>query len=163
SRGHQRLAVSNRVALCLPRFIVIRSEMVMANQLALTGPGALRLVNGYAAFKIARPSIEYVQTALLENVRSTQRPSSIVETIGTAIIGRVAGVVVIGNVYAVKSMEAACQLGPEVPEGPLIIIKWPDRYCALIGDIVTFTLKYTNTGGRPITNVIVSDSLANRL
>jgi len=31
-----------------------------------------------------------------------------------------------------------------------------------VGDIVTFYLKYSNTGGQPITNVVVSDSLAAR-
>ena len=44
----------------------------------------------------------------------------------------------------------------------MLIIKWPDRYGALVGDVVTFTLKYTNSGGRPITNIVVSDSLTTR-
>ena len=40
---------------------------------------------------------------------------------------------------------------------------WPDRFGALVGDLVTFTLKYTNSGGQPITHVVISDSLTNRL
>ena len=35
--------------------------------------------------------------------------------------------------------------------------------CAQIGDIATFTLKYTNPGGQPINDVVVSDSLTGRL
>ena len=46
---------------------------------------------------------------------------------------------------------------------PLLLIKWPDRCATQIGDIVTFFLKYTNQGGQPITDVVVSDSLTARL
>jgi uncharacterized repeat protein (TIGR01451 family) len=47
-------------------------------------------------------------------------------------------------------------------EAPLLLDKWPDRCCAQIGDVVTFTLRYRNPGGLPIANVVVSDSLASR-
>jgi uncharacterized repeat protein (TIGR01451 family) len=162
SHGRRRLAVSNRVAVCIPRFVIVKTEVVPVSEVALTGPGGLRTVMGYASVKIARPTLEYSQKAQPEITEGSRRASANVQTIGTAVTGLVQGAVVVGNVYALKSIEAPClPLGPEV-EGPLIIIKWPDRYCALVGDIVTFTLKYTNTGGRPITDVIVSDSLATR-
>ncbi len=32
----------------------------------------------------------------------------------------------------------------------------------MIGDVVTFTLRYTNRGGQPISDVVVTDSLAPR-
>jgi uncharacterized repeat protein (TIGR01451 family) len=32
-----------------------------------------------------------------------------------------------------------------------------------VGDVITFYLKYSNTGGQPITDVAVSDSLVGRL
>jgi uncharacterized repeat protein (TIGR01451 family) len=32
-----------------------------------------------------------------------------------------------------------------------------------VGDIVTFSLRYSNMGGRPITDVAVTDSLSGRL
>jgi uncharacterized repeat protein (TIGR01451 family) len=50
----------------------------------------------------------------------------------------------------------------EGPEVPLLIIKWPDKTGALIGDIVTFSLKFTNRAPRPISDVVVSDSLTPR-
>jgi uncharacterized repeat protein (TIGR01451 family) len=34
---------------------------------------------------------------------------------------------------------------------------------AQIGDVVTFFISYTNTGGKPIANIAVSDSLSPRL
>jgi uncharacterized repeat protein (TIGR01451 family) len=163
SRGRQRLAVSNRVALCIPRFIIIKNEMILASEVGAAGLGSLRSTNAYAAAKSVQPSLEYIQMVQLENVGTNLKPSGTVQTVGTAVSGRVNGLVVAGNVYAVKDIDAACLLGPEVPSGPLLIIKWPDRFCALVGDIVTFTLKYTNSGGQPITNVVVSDSLTGRL
>ncbi|HZY85970.1 MAG TPA: hypothetical protein VFE78_14150, partial [Gemmataceae bacterium] len=48
------------------------------------------------------------------------------------------------------------------PDKPLLIIKWPDRCGAQIGDVVTFYLRYTNQGGQPITDILVTDSLAAR-
>src|SRR5262249_37653549 len=55
------------------------------------------------------------------------------------------------------------KLGPEAPEGCLLVNKWPDKCGGLVGDIVTFTLRYTNVGGRPISDVVLTDSLTNRL
>lgn len=52
---------------------------------------------------------------------------------------------------------------PTVPEKPLQILKWADRHSAQIGDVVTFTIRYSNLGGRPISNIAVSDSLTARL
>jgi uncharacterized repeat protein (TIGR01451 family) len=164
SQGRQRLAVSNRVALCIPRFIIFKTESVLATEVTLAGPGSLRSTNAYASAKSVQPSLEHHQMLQLENVGTNQRASGTVQAVGTAVSGRVGGLVVVGNVYAVKDVDAACLLGvPEPPGGPLLIIKWPDRFCALVGDIVTFTLKYTNSGGQPITNVVVSDSLTGRL
>jgi uncharacterized repeat protein (TIGR01451 family) len=50
-----------------------------------------------------------------------------------------------------------------LPERPLVLCKTTDKEGVQIGDVVTFTLKFTNTGGQPMTGVIVSDSLTGRL
>jgi uncharacterized repeat protein (TIGR01451 family) len=163
SHGRQRLAVSNRVALCIPRFIVIKTETVIANQVAIAGPGALRSVYGYAGTQKAQPFLEHYQSMQLESLGSNQKASAAAQALGTAVTGRVGSLVVVGTAYAAKGIDGACLPGvPEAAEGPLLIIKWPDRVCALVGDIVTFTLKYTNSGGQSITNVVVSDSLTTR-
>jgi uncharacterized repeat protein (TIGR01451 family) len=38
-----------------------------------------------------------------------------------------------------------------------------DRQSAQVGDVVTFHLKFSNHGGKPMTDVAVSDSLTGRL
>ena len=69
------------------------------------------------------------------------------------IIGEQAGQVVVGT----------CKEKPVKPACPLVLCKTVDRKEAEIGEVVTFTLKYTNPGGQPITNVVVNDSLTGRL
>ena len=46
---------------------------------------------------------------------------------------------------------------------PLQLCKSADRMAAQVGDVITFALKYGNVGGKPITGVVVSDSLTGRL
>ncbi len=45
----------------------------------------------------------------------------------------------------------------------MTLSKWADKQAVQIGDVVTFNLKYTNPGARPITGVVLSDSLTGRL
>jgi uncharacterized repeat protein (TIGR01451 family) len=163
SRGRQRLAISNRVCLCIPRYVIVKTEIALANRVALYGPGALKSANGYARMERVQLTAAETQRMQPERIGANQRASANLQVVGTAISGRIENLIVVGTVHAVKAFEAARLLGPEAEEGPLLIIKWPDHCDALVGDIVTFTLKYTNTGGRPITNVVVSDSLTNRL
>jgi uncharacterized repeat protein (TIGR01451 family) len=163
SLGRRRLAVSNRVCLCIPRFIVVMTETAIANQVALMGPGAIKSGSGPGDIKSAQPTLEHHQKLQLEHVGSNQRASGTLQTLGTSVTGRIDNLVVASTIHGVQSMDAACLPSiPESKDGPLLIIKWPDRYGALVGDIVTFTLKYTNSGGRPITNIVVSDSLTTR-
>ena len=51
---------------------------------------------------------------------------------------------------------------PEGKDVPLKVDKWPDCCGGAVGDIVTFFIRYTNLGGQPIRDVIVSDNLISR-
>lgn len=82
----------------------------------------------------------------------------------TAVVGRVKGgpEVVTASVH-VRDLTVCCNEAPIPPEKPLVLVKCADRSCAEVGDIITFSLRYSNHGGRPITDVAVSDSLSGRL
>jgi uncharacterized repeat protein (TIGR01451 family) len=85
------------------------------------------------------------------------------QKVGPSVVGRVeAGPQVIRATAEVRDFTACCG-EPCIPDKPLHLLKWADRQSAQIGDVVTFTLKYTNLGGRAITDVAVSDSLSPRL
>jgi uncharacterized repeat protein (TIGR01451 family) len=82
---------------------------------------------------------------------------------GTAVVGRVEGLKQLTSAVATLDLTMCCCECPRVPDAPLTLCKWADAQCAQIGDVVTFYLKYSNHGGRAITDVAVSDSLTTRL
>ena len=108
--------------------------------------------------------MEQSQKQSPESVDTKLRPSGTFNSVGTSVVGRVQGVEVKSTLRSVGSVDviALRAMKSEAADGPIIIIKWPDKMEALVGDIVTMYLKYTNTGGQPITNVIVTDSLTTR-
>jgi uncharacterized repeat protein (TIGR01451 family) len=87
------------------------------------------------------------------------------QKIGTAVVGRVVGgpEVVTAEVETRDFTVCCCQPEVQAPDKPLSLCKWADRDAAQVGDVVTIFLRYTNHGGKPITDVAVSDSLTTRL
>jgi uncharacterized repeat protein (TIGR01451 family) len=162
--GVKRLAVSNRVGICVPRFIIFKGEYGLAQQ-------ATRLVLDTTQIqKMASASVgqfglkEEWQHQHTEDVGTKLRLSGNYQSLTTSIVGLVRGLRITSQLQTTDSVKLT-QAGPtpvEAPEGPLVIIKWPDKSCVNVGEIVTFFLKYSNTGGQPITNVVVTDSLSPR-
>ncbi len=161
--GQRRIAVSNRVCLCVPRFNVVKTELSPIVNEVVVIPAKVEVGTPPAVVRRRVPPLLAEQAVEAEMVESRQRPSALVEITGPAIleqelttgliIGEQAGQVVIG----------LCKPKAEKPACPLVLCKTVDRKEAEIGDVVTFTLKYTNPGGQPITNVVVNDSLTGRL
>jgi uncharacterized repeat protein (TIGR01451 family) len=121
------------------------------------GTQALRLLTAEQRARLTR-QVEFAQR--------------LIQTYGTLTVGQVTGPAVVGQIQGVKVMTAlqetrdytcVCNEVPHVPDKPLVLCKWTDAQSAKVGDIVTFFLKYSNQGGRPITDVAVSDSLTGRL
>jgi uncharacterized repeat protein (TIGR01451 family) len=82
---------------------------------------------------------------------------------GPAVVGRVEETQLKTTLQEVRDFVACCNDKIEVPEKPLQLCKWAEQKEYKIGDVVTFHLRYTNVGGKPITDVAVSDSLTARL
>ena len=82
----------------------------------------------------------------------------------TNVVARVqGGAEVISAAVETRDFTVCCNEEPRVPDKPLVLYKCADRPAAKVGDVVTFTLRYSNHGGQPITDVAVSDSLTPRL
>ena len=163
ARGQQRVVCSNRVALCVPRFVIVRSEIGLASDTMVFGPGTAQSNVAGALLNSRLPFIEHRQPVHLETAAARLRPSGTQFTTGTAVTGRANGLEVSSTLRATETLDGS-HPPPAValPERPLCIIKWPDRKCANVGDIVTFTLEYTNHGSQPITNLAVADNLTTR-
>lgn len=163
SQGRRRVAISNRVCLCVPRFLVVRAETTLAGQVGRAGPGVARTTAAQITLLTERPVFQDTRNFFLEGVSGGQRPSGAVNVEGPAVTGRIDGVVVHAADRTPGSVQTVCPPPTlAAPERPLVIIKWPDKCAGLVGDVITFYLKYTNHGGRPITDVAVTDSLGSR-
>lgn len=162
SRGIKRLAISNRVALCIPRFLLIRTEATPIAQSTIYGPD-IALATKRLDYAISHQElILRVQRLQLELAKQNLKPSTIDSVYRTAFFGNIKNVKVETGIQTPFTLDGA-KVPQESPlDLPLLICKWPDRWGALIGEIVTFTLKYTNTGRQPIANVVVSDNLTPR-
>jgi uncharacterized repeat protein (TIGR01451 family) len=102
------------------------------------------------------------QIELARVLSSRQGPENVMQTQGTAVVGRVEGLDVVSSVAETRDITVCCQ-APRPPDRPLCLYKWANAQAAQVGDTVTFFLKYSNLGGRPISDVAVSDSLTGRL
>jgi uncharacterized repeat protein (TIGR01451 family) len=67
------------------------------------------------------------------------------------------------SVAETQDLTVCCNEAPHPPDRPLCLFKWASAQAAQVGDTVTFYLKYSNRGGRPIDDVALSDSLTGRL
>jgi uncharacterized repeat protein (TIGR01451 family) len=163
SHNQKRICVSNRVCLCVPRFLVFRAEIqALTHQVAVAPNDTLLLQNQVTVAAPRVPMVE-VQRQHLIGTTAGQRVSITEASQWTAVTGRLEGLDVIVTERRTFDVNGTCVKPEEhVPEC-LQLNKWPDRCGAAIGEIITFYLKYTNKGGRAITNVVVSDSLTNRL
>jgi uncharacterized repeat protein (TIGR01451 family) len=162
ARGRKRLAVSNRVCLCVPRFIITRGEIGLGEEVGLVAVARTQVANGFDIVSARQALVAEGRKLSLEWVGHRLRLGETENLYGTAIVGKVQGLEIRAALRSVEVVEGLC-LQPQAPvELPLLIIKWPDKCGAMVGDVVTFYLRYTNRGGLPISDVVVTDSLIPR-
>jgi uncharacterized repeat protein (TIGR01451 family) len=161
--GEKRLAVSNRVALCIPRFVIYKGEIAAFTQIARQTVSNTHTLKTPSASVGQLSMKEQTQQQHAEGVDAKLRASGAYIASTTAVFGRMLGLEVKSTLRNSAAVDKVMTSPPsEAADGPLRIIKWPDKTGALVGDVITFYLKYTNSGGQPITNVMVSDSLTAR-
>jgi uncharacterized repeat protein (TIGR01451 family) len=226
SQGRHRIAVSNRVCICVPRYGIIRAECPLAENAAAIGPGDTQGTKGQDMLKSRTPSLLSKQTDQLAAMKGRGRASvmrggeglsqilqmkvlsaseivlgpealigskqaatltekqraelkrqiefarELAQEVNVGIQEQITATSVVGRVDALHIVEARaeardftclCDEAPHAPDQPLTLCKWADRQAAQVGDVVTFTLKYSNLGGQPIADVAVADSLTTRL
>jgi uncharacterized repeat protein (TIGR01451 family) len=226
--GNRRLACSNRICLCVPRFAVLRTEIPLAAQDTVERVTAAAAANGFEQIRVRLPGLLAQQIDKAKAAQGRERPSvnigvegihviqriEILDAerlaigpfqllftaqaqhleevekarmmkqilfarqlsqregvqendlvIGTAVVARVEhGPEVIRATVETRSITICCNECPqEVTDKPLCLFKWADRHAAQVGEVVTFSLRYSNQGGKPMTDVAVTDSLSTRL
>lgn len=157
-----RMRPSENVALKSPGQLV-QVKMLQADQLTL-GPveavGTKRILQLSPAQKL----VLLKQLKLPWEFSGVQRLGQYDQLKGPAVIARVkGGPEIITATVTTRDLTVCCNEAPIPPECPLVLIKCADRGSAQVGDVVTFSLRYSNVGGRPMTDVAVVDSLSGRL
>ncbi len=107
----------------------------------------------------------YKQVEFARSLSRQEAVSGTKQVVGTEVVGRVeGGPLVVKATAETRDLTMCCEKCPiMLPDRPLVLCKWADKQTAQVGDVVTFTLRYSNQGGRPIADVAVSDSLTTRL
>jgi uncharacterized repeat protein (TIGR01451 family) len=146
----------------VPRFIVVKTEITPYSRVALVAPNDTRQVQPQNLVEAPLPPLEAHQNEQPVVVVVGERPSLNINSFGPLLVARVEGTETFITEQETRDVTGTC-LKPCPPDKPLLLIKWPDRCAAHIGDVVTFFLKYSNHGGQPITDVAVEDSLTTRL
>ncbi len=160
--GRRKIAVSNRICLCVPRFVVLKQEWNPTNAVAVIHPGTTNGAMARLEYNVTYNAAIRDQRLILEQTKSQARPSSNVNILGTAVTASVANTSIKATLQPVRTLDGTLICEKSQPDAPLTIDKWPDKCAALVGDLVTFYLRYTNRGTQPITSVVVSDSLTPR-
>jgi uncharacterized repeat protein (TIGR01451 family) len=162
SKGKRRLAISNRVCICAPRFAAVRTELTPLAHTAVAAVAGANIVVLQTILEERLGSRENRQIEGPAAVHSRKRPSA-AESLQGLVINeqKLDTILATGRVMGADVVGICPPPGP--PDRPLVLCKSADKQAAHVGDIVTFYLRYTNTGGQPMTNVVVSDSLTNRL
>ncbi len=165
--GKRRVATSNIVCLCVPRFAIQRAEIVAEGydvQAIVRGVHGGHAAQGLGSRAAAMAEIGREKPV---GVLAQQRPKSYIGAVGTSffigssrptIIGQVQGIAVVGVVVEPEVITAY------PGAAPLTVTKSVDASGPLeSGSVVTFTIRYVNTGNKPITEIVLSDSLSGRL
>lgn len=165
--GRRKVTTSCLACICSPRYVIRRVELLpngfevrnaLAGQTALAGP---------MVFKDRSAPMLDIAREKANQFIGRVRPMAYVGRIGTAFFIGTTQPVVIGQVEGVKVTGALVE--PEVFTGiptccPLTVTKSVDPPGPKQpGDVVTVTIRYANTSGKAISDIVVSDSLSPRL
>jgi uncharacterized repeat protein (TIGR01451 family) len=76
SKGRRKIACSNRICICVPRFVIFRAETTLAGFSIRLGPGDTTWVQGRQALWGRVPSVETRQAEYPEGLRGRERLSA---------------------------------------------------------------------------------------
>jgi uncharacterized repeat protein (TIGR01451 family) len=167
----KRTAVSNRICIFAPRFVILRQELSPSGFEILLPPLAANAVTVPGLNKQRVPSKEYdavvSPAAILTRLspRGMQMRMGVHELElfrgGPLVLAQVEGVAVKATV--IEPIQMTQYRDQCKPNDPLVLIKTSDPREAQPGDVITITIKFVNYGSKPAREVIVADSLSPRL
>ncbi len=143
----------------LVRFEALEAQQINLGPAEVLGTKAVLLLTEIERTRLAR------QVELARILSQQQNVVGVEGLQGTIVVARVAaGPEVVRATAETREVTSLCLKElPQAPDKPLCLIKWADRETAQVGDVVTFFLRYSVQGNRPVTELAVADSLSSRL
>jgi uncharacterized repeat protein (TIGR01451 family) len=160
TRGRERPSLNQAIAAALgvTRYEILEAMDMQLGPIALLGTKAAQTLSEVERTMLVKQMQFARQLSGKENVQATGSVTV------TSVVGRIeAGARMVQAEVETRDLTVCCNEVPCPPDKPLVLIKCADRQSAQVGDVVTFTLKYSNHGGQPIADVAVVDSLTTRL
>jgi uncharacterized repeat protein (TIGR01451 family) len=162
--GKRRVKTSNRVCICVPRYVIRRVDV---------GLSGLRVVAGPDSIKQTAGGIVAVNLIPLGSVANRLKPVGFVSRLRSALIINVEGVHTFVGLTAPQAVATAAgvrvvstAVGPEeiTNVNDLTVTKEVEPAGPVqIGDEVTFAIRYRNGTRSPVSHLVLSDSLSGRL
>jgi uncharacterized repeat protein (TIGR01451 family) len=157
-RDHLNANVVVTPQIRLTDIVELKAIHVDLGQFEYVGTDKLRLLTEEQKTRLKRQMDLAIHFTRQQLVRGIMTP------IGTKAIGRVDNLGQVTGTLEVRDVTCLCtQEQPAIPEQPLHICKWASAEGAQIGDVITFTIRYSNLGGKPIKDIAISDNLTGRL
>lgn len=140
------------------RVEVLQAHQVDVGPLAAIGTQAVMQLREQERLRLIKQLELARELSHRESLRENEQVTK------TSVVARVqGGPEIISAAVETRDFTVCCNEAPRVPDKPLVLYKCADRPAAKVGDVVTFTLRYSNHGGRPLADVALSDSLTPRL
>lgn len=158
--GRERPSINRAAALALDvtHYEILDAMDVPLGPIALLGTKRALTLSEMERTRLVKQMQFARQLSSRDNVQTTASVTV------TSVVGRIeAGARIVQAEAETRDLTVCCNEVPCPPDKPLVLIKCADRTSAQVGDVVTFTLKYSNHGGKPIADVAVTDSLTTRL
>ena len=159
-RGRERPSINQAVTATLgvTHYEILDAMDMQLGSIALLGTKAAQTLSEIERTRLVKQMQLARQLSSRENVQATGSVTV------TSVVGRIeAGARIVQAEAETRDLTVCCNEVPCPPDKPLVLIKCADRQSAQVGDVVTFVLKYSNHGGKPIADVAVTDSLTTRL
>ncbi len=161
----RKFGTSNVVCICAPRFVIRRVDVGSSGVQGRTAPGAVAQVTGRDVFQQRAFAQTLFGRERLLALDARVRPSQAESLVGLHAFASRTRPMAFGKVEGVASVFVVSEVD-EIGNfpGQLVLTKSVDPAGAVKqGDVLTVTLKYYNNTRQPVTDLILSDSLAGRL
>ncbi len=164
--GKRRVTSSNVVCVCSPRFVIRKVEQAPGGLRTASGPEINAQVVARQEFRLREAPMAEIGREKPVGADARIRPQVAVTRVGPAVLDWFTRPAILAQVEGVRIRGAYVE--PEeitsYPGCPLTVTKAVDPPGSVPeGAVVTFTLKYTNTGNKVVSDVVLSDSLSGRL